>query len=213
MILAATILDEAASQLLDKNHRTWPADDLLGFLNEALRATAFVKPDMYTVEGFITLKAGVLQALPDDGLALISITRNASGRIITQVDKDLLDESNRFWPQGTQESDIEHYTADSRNPRRFTVFPPSDGTSSIEVLYGAVPPELAYDTDEMSVPDSYQTALVSFVMGKAYEKNSKRQDLTKGAQFRQQWGQLLGLKSQAQVAVAPKVAAQPGTTS
>lgn len=212
MILAATILDEAASQLLDAAHRTWPAADLLGFLNEALRATAFVKPDMYTVEGFFTLKAGVLQTLPDDGLALMSITRNASGEIITQVDKDLLDESNRFWPQGTQEGAIEHYTADPRNPRRFTVFPPSDGTSSVEILYGAVPPELYYDTDELPIPDSYQTALVSFVIGKAYEKNGKRQDLTKSSQFRQQWGQLLGLKSQAQIAVAPKVAAQPGTT-
>lgn len=212
MILAATILDEAASQLLDKAHRTWAADDLRGFLNEALRATAFVKPDMFTVQSFITLVPGVLQVIPNDGVAFMKLSRNASGRVITVVDEGLLDEASRFWPAGTQETVIEHFTADPRNPLRYNVFPPSNGQSSVEILYGAVPPEIAYDTDEMPVPDSYQTALVSFVLGKAYEKNSKRQDLTKGAQFRQQWGQLLGLKSQAQIAVAPKVAASPGVT-
>lgn len=212
-IIAATIIDEASVLLLDTANRTWSRDELLGYLNEALRATAFVKPDLYTTELFVQLTAGVLQKLPDDGLALIDITRNSSGRIITQVDKDLLDESNRFWPAGTQEAVIEHYTADPRNPRRFTVFPPSDGTSMVELLYGAVPPQIMYDTEEIPVPDSYQTTLLSFTMCKAYEKNAKRQDLTKSASYFQRWGQLLGLKSQAQVAISPKVASQPGTTS
>jgi hypothetical protein len=212
-IAAATILDEAASLLLDRTHRTWPAADLLGYLNEAMRTTAFVKPDFYTVQNFVTLVAGVLQNLPADGVALLKITRNASGRIVTQVDEGLLDEASRFWPAGTQETVIEHYTADPRNPRRFTVFPPSDGTSSIELLYGAVPPQIMYPEEELPVPSSYHTALLNFVLAKAYSKNSKRQDLTKSSGFMQQWGQLLGLKSQAQIAAAPRVTAQQGTTS
>ncbi len=212
-IVAATILDSAAGTLLDRAHRTWSADELLEYLNEALRATAFAKPDFYVLQVEFTPAAGEQQECPADAVALIDVPRNTGGRIITQVDKGLLDESNRFWPAATQEAVVEHYTEDPRNPRRFVVFPPNDGTGTLDLIYGAVPPQLNYDTDEIPVPASYQTVLEQFVIGKCYAKNSKRQDLTKSAAAMQQWGSLLGLKSSAQIAVAPKVAAQPGTNA
>ena len=212
-ITAATILDEAAELLLDTAHRTWSAESLLTYLNEALSATALVKHDFYTVQNFVTLDAGVLQAIPDDGVGLLDIVRNSGGRVITQVDKSLLEEANRFWPAATQETVIEHYTADPRNPRRFQVFPPSDGTSSVEMLYGATPPQIMYPAEEIPVPNSYHSPLLDFVLAKAYSKNSKRQDLAKSAALMQDWARLLGATSQSQIATSPKVASSPGVTS
>lgn len=212
-ITAATVLDRAAELLLDTAHRTWSADELLDLLNEALSATALVKHDFYTVQDFVTLAAGVLQAIPDDGVALLDIVRNASGRVITQVDKSLLEEANRFWPAATQETVIEHYTADPRNPLRFQVFPPSDGTSSVEMLYGATPPQVMYAAEEIPVPASYKAPLLDFVLARAYAKNSKRQDLTKSANFAQSWARYVGATSQAQLAMSPKVASSPGVTT
>jgi hypothetical protein len=211
-ILAATITDEAAALLLDTAHRTWPAADLLGYLNEALRATAFVKPDMYTVQTNFTPVAGVIQSLPSDGVALIDITRNLTGRnrVVTQVDEGLLEEANRFWPAATPQAEVEHFTADPRNPRRFRVFPPANGIGSIEIVYGAVPPELTDASQPIAVPDSYQTILLDFVLARAYSKNSKKQDLAKASYYRQNWAAALGLKSQAQIAIAPHVAQSPG---
>ena len=212
-IQAATIIDEASTLLLDAtNHRTWPLVELRGYLNEALRATAFVKPDMYTVQTSFTPAAGVLQTLPSDGIALLDITQNLTGRKrnVTQVDEGLLEEANRFWPAATQQAEVEHFTADPRNPRRFRVFPPADGTGSVQILYGAVPPQINYDDEDIAVPDSYQTALIDFVLSRAYAKNSKKQDLAKASYYMQQWGALLGLKSQGQVAVAPRVSQSPG---
>lgn len=211
-ILAATILDSVAGTLLDRAHRTWSAPDLLSYLNEALRATAFVKPDMYIVEHVFTPAIGEAQECPNDTVALFDIPRNTGGRVITQVDKGLLDESNRFWPAGTKTSVVEHFTYDPRYPRRFVLFPPNDGTGSIDLNRGAVPPQVMYDAEEIDIPASYQTVLEQFVIGKCYAKNTKRQDLTKSAAAMQQWGSLLGLKSQAQISSAPKVVAQPGTT-
>lgn len=212
-IVAATILDRAAELLLDTAHRTWPADELLGHLNEALSATAVVKHDFYTVQDFVTLAAGVLQTIPEDGVALLDITRNASGRVITQVDKSLLEEANRFWPAATQETVIEHFTVDPRNPLRFQVFPPSDGTSSVEMLYGATPPQVMYAAEEIPVPASYQAPLLDFVLARAYSKNSKRQDLTKATSLAQSWARYVGATSQAQLALSPKVASSPGVTT
>jgi hypothetical protein len=213
VITAATILDSASTTLLDTAHRTWPEDELIGYLNEALRATAFVKPDIYTLEIPFALAAGIIQTLPADGTALIDVPRNSpAGRVVTQVDKSLQDEAYRFWPSATQEPTVEHFTADPRNPLRFSVFPPNDGTGVVDLVYGAVPPQINYAAEEMSVPDSYEHILVNFVLGKAYEKNTKRQDLTKASGYIAQWRQLLGLKSQAQIAVSPHVASSPGTT-
>lgn len=210
MILAQIIIDEAATLLLDKAHRTWSLADLLLYYNEALRATAFVKPDMYTVDNFLTPAPGVQQNLPSDGIALLDITENAGGRVVTQVDEGLLEEANRFFPRATPQAEVEHFTADPRAPRRYRVFPPNDGTGSVRVLYGAVPPQANYDTEELPVPDSFQTVLLDFMLSRAYAKNSKRQDLAKASYYRQNWAAALGLKAQAQVAVAPHVSQSPG---
>lgn len=211
-IAASVILNSVATTLLDEDGIAYPASDLLGYLNEALRTTAFVKPDMYVLQTSVSLVAGILQTLPAVGIALLDIPQNASGRVVTQVDLALLDEANRFWPRGTQQAEVEHFTADPRTPRIFKVYPPNDGTGVVEMMYGAVPAALTSAADEIPVPDSYQYALTCFVLSKAYGKNSKKQDLVKESANMQAWRQALGLKSQAQVAVAPKVASQPGVT-
>jgi hypothetical protein len=211
-ILVSDVLDPVAVTLLDRLHRTWTEPELIGYLNEALRATAFVKPDMYVVQDAFAPTAGVLQVLPTDSVALLDITRNLGGRnrVVTQVDEGLLEEANRFWPAATQQAEVEHFTADPRNSLRFRVFPPNDGTGSIEMLRGAYPPAIHYAAEDLPVPGSYQSAFTNFVLSRAYAKNSKRQDLSKASYYMQQWAALLGLKSQSQTAVAPHVSQSPG---
>ncbi len=212
-INAATILDSAAGTLLDRAHRTWSASDLLNYLNEALRATAGVQPPgFYVVQVSRTLAAGEQQELPEDAVSLLDVPRNTGGRIITQVDKGLLDESNRFWPAATQETVVEHFTFDPRNPLRFVVFPPNDGTGTADVIYNAVPPQVMYSTEDIDVSSNYESPLIQFVLAKCYAKNTKRQDLTKSAAAMQQWGTLLGVGANARNAGSPKVVAQQGTT-
>ena len=210
-IAASVILDNASGILLDVARRTWTLADLLAYLNEALSATAFVKPDMYVLQGFVTPAAGVDQTLPDGSVALINITRNATGRVIAQCDPELLAEANRFWPRATLQAEAENFAADPRDPLRYRIFPPNNGLGSIEVIRGAVPPRITDPADTLAVPASYEHPLTNFVLSRAYSKNSKKADPTKQAYYMQQWGSLLGLKSQAQITVAPHVAQVPGT--
>jgi hypothetical protein len=209
-----TIFDSVSITLLDVARRTWDRTDLVDYLNEAIRATAFVKPDMYPVQTFVTLDAGIAQELPADGIALFNITDNeVSGRAITPCDLSILQEENRFWPAATQEIDIENFASDPRTPRRYFVMPPSDGTSSVRITYGAIPPTLSGSSGEtLPVPDSYQNALTNFVLARCYAKNSKRQDLTKYSGYMNEWRLAIGLKSQAQVATAPNLKQTPGVT-
>lgn len=212
-MLASDIITGARGTLIDAAKAAWPDADLIAYLAEALSATAAVKPDMYTVRGFITLVAGELQQIPDDGVALIEIDRNsdaAGGRVVTQVDAGLLAECSRFWPAGTKQAQVEHFTADPRTPKRFKVFPPNDGTGVVNCVYGAVPPAPIALTDDVLVSDTYQAPLIAYVLARAYAKSTKRQDLSKTNGYFGTWGQLLGLKSKGQTAVAPKVADSPG---
>ena len=210
-LTAAAIVVDGCSTLLDTSLVAWPLAERIGYLNEAIRATVFVKPDAYPVRGVVTPVAGTVQTIPADGVALIDITHNSgTGRVITQVDADLLKEADRFWPRGTQQDEAEHFAVDVRDARRYMLFPPNDGSGSLYMVYGAVPAPLTTSTDALPLPDSYQPALLAYVLSRAYAKNSKRQDLVKAQAYRSEWGALLGLKSQAQVAVAPHVAASTG---
>lgn len=209
-MLASVITDAAAVTLVDTDNITWSEAELLGYLSEALRATALVKPDLVTVQAAVTLAAGVLQNLPAGGIALIAIPRNTSGRVVTEVDQQLLDEVQRFWPGATPEATVEHFTVNPTTPRQFNVYPPNDGTGEIVILYGAVPTAIADPDDELPVTDVYQSPLTQYVLSRAYAKNTKRQDLVKAAAAMQDWARAIGAKSQAQAAISPKVASQPG---
>jgi hypothetical protein len=63
----------------------------------------------------------------------------------------------------------------------------------------------------INVPDIYEQAIKEFVLSQAYGENTDRQDLAKANDHERQWKQLLGLSSQSQVAVSPKVGAQGGS--
>jgi hypothetical protein len=209
MLASDIISDTLRLQLGDADAVVWSDADLLAYLTEALSATAFVKPDMYVRNVDFTLVAGADQVLPVDGIALIDITQNLSGRTVSQVSSELLQEASRFWPAATQETVVEHFTADPDTPRQWRAFPPNNGNGHVWLKYGAVPPAVTTLGQTLVVPDSYQAVLTEYVLYKAYAVNSKKQDLTKSVNCKQQWGQMLGLKSASQRIVAPKVSESP----
>jgi hypothetical protein len=210
-MLLSEIITDMRGKLFDPAPGVgWSNTDLIGYVNEALRATANVKPDMYTIQAFVPVVTGNTQQIPDDGVALLDIDQNETGRVVTQVDDALLDEANRFWPRATQVAEVQHYSADPRAPRRFKVFPPNNGAGSIQILYGAVHPALTALTDTILVPDSYQYALTCHALSQAWSKASKRQDPQKAQAMVVEWAQAIGMKSKAQVAVAPKVSVSEG---
>lgn len=207
-MLASDLINGAAgvrTTLLDTAKRTWSDDELQGYLVEAVRATCMLKPDAYTRREAIPLAYGTRQALPDGGIAIFDVYENdGSGRVITLADQSLIDHQNRFWPASTYEVDAQHWSADTREPRQFTITPPNTGYGLAWAFFGAVPDAFVI-SDEVPLPDIYEHALKLFVMAKAYTKNSQRQDLTKADGLMNGWRQALGIKSQGQVAVAPSV--------
>ena len=198
-------------QLIDSRKVTWSDLTLLEALNEAQRTISFWKADAFTKLENRELVEGINQTLAEDGLAVMNVTHNVySGSRVTLVDLELLEETNRFWPVTGMDRDVEHFCADPRDPRRFKVTPPNDGTGEVRVLFGAIPTPLAAIGDTIALPDSYEYVLKLMTMAAAYRKNTQRQDLSKTTALTQEARVSLGIKSQSQVAVAPKVAVSEG---
>lgn len=210
-VTAADVLSSARATLLDAAATAWSQQELLDYLNEAMRATAAAKPDFYVKQGNVELVHGSEQALPSDGVQVFDVRKNSySGEVVTLADRELIDETNRFWPVTDFQRDAQHFYVDVRDPTRFTVSPPNDGTGEVEALYGALPTEIAIGgiNDPLVVHDKFQPILINYVLYRAYAKNSKRQDPAKSLACKQQWAADLGLNTRSQVANTPKATPQ-----
>jgi hypothetical protein len=202
------IVDNMRTELFDPAPGSgWSDDELVAYLNEGVQATCAAKPDVAVQSVDVTLAAGTDQPLPADAIQLFDILYNVvSGKVITQVDKAMLESADPNWKARTPTTDIEHYEIDQRKPRRFTVYPPSNGASSVRMQYGAIP-GLVVIGDNFPLADIYVPAVVSYAMAKAFGKPSQRvgASIEKVSMYRQQWAQLIGLKTQVQATNTARV--------
>lgn len=213
-VLVSSTISSVRDTLVDANGVTWTDSELEGYYNEALRALVMLKPDAYVVDGPVALVAGTRQNLPAGATAIFDIEFNTVSKArANMVDKELLDEANRFWRAATGETDVQHWCADPRERTAFVVTPPNDGDGSVVAVYGAVPPEVGMSTGTSSaipIGDQYEPALIQYILHRAYAKQTKRFDQAKSQAALQQFMTLLGIGSKGQAAVAPREVNSPG---
>lgn len=207
-LLASAIVARVRLTLVDPNAVGWSDAELYDYLSAAQSAICNAKPDAHTKLEAVDLVAGVVQTLPEDGISLLNVYYNeASGQVATIVGLDLQNAADPRWPLNAQVTDVAEVMVDERTPTRFLVNPPNDGAGRLVVLYGAEPPVLVdgAPSQTISVKDSYQNALWAYTCGLAYAKNTKRQDVTKSNNMMAMFGQMLGLRTAGQRAVAAKL--------
>lgn len=210
-ILASAIISSARVTLLDPSPgKTFSDARLFALLQEALRRMACVKPEVYSVRGDIPLVAGVDQELPAGGTKLLKLLRNTtSGRGISQTSESLLLEETRFAGQGTAAADVDCYSIDSRDYKRFMVSPPSPGGVNVVGLYCTVP-TIASAATAIPVDDTYEGAIKFMLLAEAYAADSERKDLSKSDRYETKALQLLGLDSQSKAALHAQLGAPGG---
>lgn len=212
-LLASALIARMRRTLLDPSPGTnWDDDDLLDALNEAQRRIALVKPEVFPVRTTLSLAAGTKQVLADGDIALLDIYENVvSGmRIRGPVQRGLLDESARGHPAATPEVDVDNFTIDTRNPTTFDVYPPNNGTGQIRLLVGRTPAPIAAVGNPIVLADIYEGPMRFFALAECYSENTKRQDMTKAELYEGRALKALGMRSQGQVNVAPRVGKQGG---
>lgn len=149
----------------------WSNEELLLWLNDAQRELLVFKPDANAVSASFVCAAGTRQTLPAGGVQLLDIPCNTGGRVVRRVQRSVLDAERPDWHAETGATAVRWFCYDARTPQVFYVSPPSDGTASVELLYGAVPPTVKLD-DNIGLPDIYVGALVDYVCYRAYAKDA-----------------------------------------
>lgn len=178
-ITVQSIIDKAEIILQDTTNTRWPVSELLGWFNDGQREVVLLKPDANAQNEAMLLSAGTKQSIPPTGVQLIKVVRNmgidgeTAGNVVRLIDQQILDDQNEDWHAETGETTVKHYCFDERDPKTFYVWPPSDGTGYVEVVYAAVPADISIDdiSGVISLDDSYGNALVDFILYRAYLKD------------------------------------------
>jgi hypothetical protein len=180
-ILASAIVDKAEVILQDTTNVRWTADELLGWLNDAQREIALIKPDASVKTVAVQLVAGTKQTLGSgttgDAIMLLKVIRNmgtsgtTAGNAIRVVSGEILDAQRPAWHTETPVAAAVHFVYDPRNPKQFYVYPPNTGTGYVEVMYAASPTNVATLASTISVDDVFSNAILDYVLYRAYSKD------------------------------------------
>lgn len=191
-ILASAILAEVDTVLLDTAKTRWPDAEKLVYLNAGQRQIVIFKPDAYVVNDVYRLVAGTKQSIPDgtasfqnasaatlkEGVALIKIVRNMGidgltpGAVIPLIGSDMLDNYNPDWHADSQAAAVKNYVFNNDDPKRFFVSPPNTGTGYIEVIYSALPADVATVSTAITLADVYRDSLLNYILYRCYDKDA-----------------------------------------
>jgi hypothetical protein len=193
-ILASTIASRASVLLNDEDNDRWSNDEHLDAINDGQKEVCLFKPDAYIVNVPFQLSAGTKQSIPDGtnsfldpdsstipaGIQLMDIVRNMGsdgdtpGNVITLIDMEQLDTAYPGWHSATAAAAVVHYMFREKDPKRFYVYPqqPTSNRGWIEVVMGAIPPDVADIGNAITLDDIYFNPLLNFVMYKAFLRDS-----------------------------------------
>lgn len=216
------IADEAWTTLGDTNGATgvrWKTAEVLAGINEGQRATVVLRPEAYTVAGKLALAADTRQTLVGcsvtNGIQVLRVLRNWSadsatvGPAITRTAVAQLDVERPAWHSDTDTA-VAHYDIDPSEPGAFYVWPKVTGGRRAEVIYSAVPPELASLAANISLGDEYRAALRYYLLFYTLSKRVQGSQAARNdaAAWYTLFQQALGLKGQAITAAAQANAAK-----
>jgi hypothetical protein len=165
--------------------------EMLGFVNQAIKRAAMVRPDLFIISDDITPTVDqVEQELSTNVTRIMEVHRVVGGGAIGEVDKETMDRSAPNWTTETSGAPV-NWMRHPRNPRRYFLYPaPSTGTE-ISVEYIEVPDDYAIG-DTMGLADSYRSAIVDCVVYLAEAVDNESVDTERAKQFYTSFLQSLG---------------------
>ena len=178
------VADMVIEQLQDSGYDNWTEQALVNWGNLGSRQIVAFAPDANMVIGSVKLAQGVKQSIGAPGIAVRSVLRNMGadgntpGQAILMTSIELLTAFSTAWPTETEVSVISDAAIDSRHPTQFFVFPPSDGTSYVEVERSEAPPAIVWDAGgawrnaAVGISNAYIGALVDYILARAYGQDS-----------------------------------------
>lgn len=215
-VTVMSTIARASVLLQDATNIRWPKAELLDWLNDGQREIVLRKPNASTRNTSVNLVAGSKQVIPNDGVQLLDVVRNVNGSSIRIVDREILDAQLPDWHTMAQAKGVQHYCYSDKDLKTFYVYPPNNGAGQVDLVYSAAPAPAALD-GVISIDDIYQSALVDYILYRAYSKDSEyAADPARVASYYTSFVNSLGGKLRMEIAASPNprdhaAAAVPGS--
>jgi hypothetical protein len=149
--------------------------ELLGYVNEAVREVALLRPDLFShVANMATTAGQVMQTLAAaDAQRLLEVIGVVGGQAVTPMDRSALDQFRPSWRSDTA-GPARHWAPVEGDPRRFFIYPQAPASQSLEVRYAREP--LTYELTQAmpELSDVYEPALADYVIWRAESKDDEQ---------------------------------------
>lgn len=208
---AQDIIDRAGILALDENHDRWLIPELIMWIGDALTQIVAIRPDTHPDTREIALVAGADQTLPDDATRLLDVTHNvvvdpntsvhSAGAAITFAQRADLDLFSPGWKGGRKSSTVKHYMQEPRDPKRFLVYPPTDGNALVSVIVSTLPVAPESATDTLDLDSRFQDAVVAYVLFRCYAKDGEHTE--RASDYAGMFASLMQVDKQTSIGFAP----------
>lgn len=150
----------------------WVDDELIRYINDASQAIVQAKPSSHPTNSEMQLKTGTTQEAPSDAIFILDVIRNVDGKAVRYVERGVLDAGHPDWHTMDPQPEIRHYMMEEHDPRHFYVYPPSDGTGKVQIVYSSEPAQISSLPDELPLSSTYINSYVDYVLYRAYSKDA-----------------------------------------
>jgi hypothetical protein len=200
------LIDRASVTLQDSTNVRWSRVELLGYLNDAQLQIALHRPDASSQTVAFACANASRQQLPANGMRLLTIVRNTTGRAITQISRETLDIQMPNWHVEPASEGVENYVYDPLDPKTFYVFPVPAAAHSIDLIQSIAPVIIAAETPTVVIglDDIYANVVADYMLFRAYQKDATYGDLQKANLYLQAFNSALGIKTQVDSALASR---------
>lgn len=171
----STIIATARHLMLDTG--TTPRqsnDELVGYVNEALREVCTLRPDLFSSVGDMTCIAGQCeQAITFlDAVSLLDVLCVHAGQAVTPFDRQTMDQFRPGWRTDAA-GPAQNWAPLNGDPLAFFIYPKAPADQVLDVRYVRNPATYALGDVIVDLPDSYAPALADYVVYRAESKDDE----------------------------------------
>jgi len=178
---------------------TYTAAALLGFVNQILRQTAILRPDVFTLMTDISTTAGAVeQSMPADSIRLVNIFGVKNSNAILEVSRETIDQFYPQWRTDAAGTPV-NYMRHVQNPNRYFLYPRPSAGIVLSGEYVQSPPAYTLNQTIALLPDGFQPTMVTGVLMLISGIENSSENAARYKQFQDAYTQALGVNLQSRV--------------
>jgi len=196
-VTPADVIAEVRSLVQDSRTPYRYSDELLlGLVNQTLKRAATLRPDLFGVIGDIpTTPNTVLQSCPAGSTRLIEIFQVKGGSAITEVSRDMLDQTYPQWTSDAAGTPV-NFMRHVRNPNKFFLHPSPSAGIVLVGEYSKSPDNYLIDETIDELPETYFSAIVDGTVWLAESIDNEHVNTGRAKMYQEMFVQLLGVNLQ-----------------